>query len=201
MNGRILTVVVTALVAVGVGVGIGAAVWAGDGHGDEATSAHDAQTSVMTMADGGMDERDFLEQMVPHHESALAMAQFAVEQAQRPEVRQLAEGIIAAQNDEIAEMRDLYRSWYGDDLVPSTEGLHHDVDMGELEVANGTDFDRTFLRMMIPHHASAIVMGEAVMMGSPHQEVAGLADEITAAQAKEVGQMQRWREAWFPPFG
>ena len=52
--------------------------------------------------------------------------------------------------------------------------------------------------MMIPHHASAITMAESVMMGSPRDDVAMLADEIIAAQATEIGQMQRWREQWFP---
>ena len=39
------------------------------------------------------------------------------------------------------------------------------------------------------------------MMESPRRRSRALADEITAAQAKEIGQMQQWREAWFPPLG
>jgi uncharacterized protein (DUF305 family) len=55
--------------------------------------------------------------------------------------------------------------------------------------------------MMIPHHASAILMADRVMMGAPRAKIADLAEGIIAAQAKEIGQMQRWREAWFPPRG
>jgi uncharacterized protein (DUF305 family) len=44
-------------------------------------------------------------------------------------------------------------------------------------------------------------MCEEVMMGEPREEIAGLADEIVAAQAKEIGEMQEWRERFFPPLG
>jgi uncharacterized protein (DUF305 family) len=31
--------------------------------------------------------------------------------------------------------------------------------------------------------------------------VATMAGEIIAAQSKEIGEMQEWREQWFPPIG
>jgi uncharacterized protein (DUF305 family) len=148
----------------------------------------------------GMDERTFMEMMVPHHQSAIDMAELAIEKAQRPQVRRLAREIVAAQEAEIARMESWYQSWYGEKLVPSMSGPHGNVDMAELESAKD-DFDRVFLRMMIPHHASAIMMADAVMMSEPRSEIEALANEIIAAQAKEIGQMQRWREQWYPPLG
>jgi uncharacterized protein (DUF305 family) len=44
-------------------------------------------------------------------------------------------------------------------------------------------------------------MCEEVMMGEPREEIGALADEIVAAQAKEIGEMQEWRERFFPPLG
>jgi uncharacterized protein (DUF305 family) len=72
--------------------------------------------------------------------------------------------------------------------------------MSALETASH-DFDRVFLAMMIPHHASAITMAESAAMGKPGDEVMMLAEEIISAQAKEIGQMQQWRETWYPPRG
>ena len=37
--------------------------------------------------------------------------------------------------------------------------------------------------------------------GAPVDLADGFIHFSTAAQAKEIGQMQRWREAWFPPLG
>ena len=205
MTARLVTIVVVGVVALAAGVGIGAAVWAGGDDHDSGTgmssgaAGHGSGSSMMDSA--SLDEQAFLEQMVPHHESAIEMATMALEKGQRPEVRRLAQQIITAQESEIAQMKEWHREWFGDELVESSSGSHADVDMTELEQATGAEFDRAFLRMMIPHHASAVMMAEGVMMGSPREELSMLADEIIAAQAKEIGQMQQWRETWFPPLG
>jgi len=200
---------VVGVVALAAGVGIGAAIWSGGDHMDNASS-----TDMMGSTDGSMDmmesthgstdqasaldERTFLEQMVPHHESAIEMAQIALEKSERPEIRRLAQEIVAAQESEIDQMAAWHLEWFGEELTPDTSGAHGSMDMSQLETVSGDQFDSAFLSMMIPHHASAIVMAESVMMSSPRDEVAMIADAIVAAQAKEIGQMQRWRDQWFP---
>lgn len=207
MSNRLwLMLAVTAVVALGAGVGIGAAAWAGGDHDSGAAmmGGSSTQDGATDMGDAGsmsgeIDERTFMEMMVPHHQSAIEMAEMAIERAERPEVTRLARGIVAAQESEIARMESWYSSWLGDKLVPSMSGPHADADMARLEAAD--DFDRAFLRMMIPHHSSAIMMADQVMMSEPRGEIQALADEIVAAQSKEIGQMQRWREQWYPPRG
>lgn len=200
MNSRLVTLIVVAVVALGAGLGIGAAMWAGGDHGDDSSASMDQMSDGM-MSTTTLDEQSFLEQMVPHHESAIEMATLALEKGQRPQVRQLAQEIIDAQNAEIAQMRQWHQEWYGTELQASEEGHHASMDMSALEEATGEEFDRQFLAMMIPHHASAITMAEAVMMDAPRSEVEDLAAGIIAAQAAEIGEMQQWRQQWFPPSG
>lgn len=191
VSGRFWAIIaVVGVVALGAGVGIGAAAWAGGDHGGGAGQA--------AAGGGALDERSFLEQMVPHHRSAVAMANLALERTARPEIRRLAGRIVAAQEGEIARMESWHEARFGGELMPDMTGPHGSMDLGALEDLSGDEFDRAFLAMMIPHHASAITMAEGVMMGSPREDVAVLADEIIAVQATEIGQMQRWREQWFP---
>src|SRR4030042_3988554 len=64
---------------------------------------------------GNMD-RNFIEQMIPHHDDAILMAEIALKQAEHAEIKTLAENIRRTQSEENAKMRGWYKSWYGTDV-------------------------------------------------------------------------------------
>lgn len=71
-----------------------------------------AQQRALCSPVGSFDET-FMQLMIPHHQSAVAMAEVAQQQATHPEIRTLAQAIIAAQQKEIAQMKGWLSSWYG----------------------------------------------------------------------------------------
>ncbi|PSB15060.1 DUF305 domain-containing protein [Phormidesmis priestleyi ULC007] len=63
-------------------------------------------------ADAQFDLR-FLNAMIPHHEGAVVMAQDASSKSKRPEIKKLAQEIIASQKTEIKQMQQWKQAWYG----------------------------------------------------------------------------------------
>ncbi len=69
-------------------------------------AAHVAMSERMSSVPlTGDPDRDFLAQMIPHHEGAIDMSKVLLKDGVRPEVRRLAQEIIAHQQGEIEMMR------------------------------------------------------------------------------------------------
>lgn len=169
----------------------------------------------------------FIDMMIVHHQSAVAMAQVAIERADHEEVRELAREIIAAQEQEIAQMREWRDAWYpGAPAMPmdqmgammgemmggmpqmmGTPGAGMDMEgmMGMMDphaevqaLCNAPGpFDQAFLQAMIPHHQSAVAMAQAALERTARPEIRELAQAIIAAQEQEIAQMRQWLADWY----
>lgn len=60
------------------------------------------------------------------------------------------------------------------------------------------EFDLRFVDAMIPHHQGAVEMAQEVLSKSQRSEMKKLAQDIIAAQNREIEQMKQWRQAWYP---
>lgn len=225
----LIAAAVIAIVAVAGAVGFAAgragdddhmgASWSGDmpmvshgghhGGSDDAWSGPRMQMGAMpgmNMGDRGMamDERAFIAMMIPHHEMALDMATAVIDAGSDPQVRAAARTIRDDQRREIAQMKSWYLEWFGEEapVMPMSGAMAMmGMSMDHSTIATADDPDREFLRLMIPHHAGAIMMADMVLNGDARDEVTNLAKRIVAAQSDEIGRMQAMRERIAPPLG
>jgi uncharacterized protein (DUF305 family) len=158
-----------------------------------------AGSSPQTPPGNGAD-RAFAIAMIPHHRSAVEMAEVAKERSDRDEIKQLADAIIATQNAEIHQLAAVEQTLEDIGVEPGDLGVadHEmgmDDDVSMLEDAK--PFDREFIDMMIAHHQGAIRMARAEQERGENRELKDLAVAIVDAQAKEIDDMNTWRVEWF----
>jgi len=67
--------------------------------------ANDAMHKSMSIPLTGDADRDFVQGMIPHHQGAIDMARIELQYGKDPAIRKMAEGIIAAQESEIAQFK------------------------------------------------------------------------------------------------
>ena len=159
------------------------------------------QRSVCGLSLGMMGDidRHFIEQMIPHHEDAVHMAELALTKADHEELEQLAENIRNNQSREINDMRSWYKSWY-DAEVPefAIGGMGMMEDMTDLKLLEGAKlFDKEFIEQMIPHHQMAIMMAYMMLSRTEREEMKKLAQDIIRTQTEEINQMAQWYSKWY----
>ena len=152
---------------------------------------------------------EFAQMMIPHHQQAIAMAEIAVDRAQRAEVTSLAEQIRTAQGPEITQLTGFLTAWGAS--VPTTTGVSAGMNdsgmtgmngptmpgmmtgtqMNELRNASGAAFDTMFLQMMIEHHRGAVTDAQQEVDNGSNPEATQLATKIVADQTAEIGRMQQ----------
>jgi uncharacterized protein (DUF305 family) len=160
-------------------------------------------------ADADYDLR-FIDGMTVHHQGAINMAKEVLNKSKRPEMKKLANNIIAAQNREINQMKEWRKTWYAkadstpmayhaqmSHMMPMTpeqmQAMMMSMDLGVADA----EFDLRFLNAMIPHHEGALVMAEDALQKSKRPEMKKLSQEILTSQKQEIEQMKQWRQAWY----
>jgi uncharacterized protein (DUF305 family) len=200
------TLVGTALAVLALGAALTAC-------GDNASSGMTGRTSTTTSAAQQNDHNSadvaFAQQMIPHHQQALAMAKLVSGRTTNAKVTDLAGRIQKAQDPEIQQMTAWLNQWgaasntsmgampgMSTSAMPGMgdgrpmPGMMSDADMAKLQTVKGGDFDAMWLQMMVQHHQGAIDMAKTELAQGSSTDTKTLAQKIIDGQQAEVTEMQ-----------
>ena len=141
-------------------------------------------------------ERDFLSNMIPHHQGAIDSSKIMLELSKNTKIRQIAQNIIKAQEQEIKEFQALLslKNAYS---KPMDRKKYKEFKAGEAKIMQdmmknmqkvkpSEEFDKDFLRAMIHHHAGAIEVSKQILKYSNDTKIQNIAQNIIKAQEQEI---------------
>lgn len=151
----------------------------------------------------------YVDMMIPHHESIVALAQAALPRLTDERLTTIAQAIVDAQTAEVAELRGYRERFYGsadpmpmdahmmDMMSQAMPGMGSMDDMAfqmdaDLQVAAfcaAADPDVAFIDMTIPHHEMAIAASKTAVSQATHPEIRAFAERVVADQQREIDEL------------
>ena len=145
----------------------------------------------------------FVQGMIAHHDQAILMSDMALADSANAStsVTDLAQRIKDAQNPEVNMMTNWLSTWdmpmqmesNGDSSMGDMghSGLMSDSEMASMDGKMGSEFDKTWLELMIKHHQGALDMANAIKQDGMNSDVMNLADQIISGQSAEITEMEQ----------
>ncbi len=150
---------------------------------------YDEETMGLGTADRFVDLR-YLNQMATHHRGAILLAEQIKDKTKRPELKELANTILAGEPKLINELYEWKQNWYKDSRQVK------DPIVANLGPAN-ENVDLRFLNALIAHHESGIKMTKEIRAKSSRAEVLDNADAVENFLNSSLTSLQGWRKEWF----
>jgi uncharacterized protein (DUF305 family) len=165
-------------------------------------------------SDAAADHNDadltFVDEMLPHHEQAVAMVEMTEGRTLDPAFSALADQIRGEQEPEIADLKRWQKAWDlrdgsdgsggsggsdpddmdGMEMGGDMAGMMTTAQMTQLSESADSSFERLWLQMMIEHHRGAIAMAGTEATDGTYPPAVEMARSIQQAQAAEITQMQ-----------
>lgn len=163
-----------------------------------ACGSHDSSSTTSSSA--ASIDRAFATEMIDHHQMAIDMAKVAQDRATKPQVKALAASIIAAQQQEIDQLKTVDKQLAEKGVKPGNLGLSDSMmgmNMDDSMLMSAKPFERMFIDMMIPHHQGAIRMARIQIAKGENPQLRKLSQAVIAAQSKEIQDMNAWRMDWY----
>lgn len=150
----------------------------------------------------GSISHNFIVQMIPHHEAAIAMSECVLKFTDSAQLCAIAERIVSSQKQGVAEMQRILRCCgekknspcelkeYAECNDGILAQMFRDMDCACADGCVSCDF----MRQMIPHHEGAVRMSENALRFPVCEQLRPILCDIIATQKKGICEMERLME-------
>ncbi|HVL25723.1 MAG TPA: DUF305 domain-containing protein [Thermomicrobiales bacterium] len=155
----------------------------------------------------------YIDMMIPHHESVMALAEVALPELTDSRLKEIARAIIDAQGPEIAELEQLRDEWYGSpepaamddammgmmmEAMPGMGSAEHQMQVMSADwqvqtFCAAADKDLAFIDQVIPHHQMAIDSSRTAVEKAIHPELKEIAARVITDQQAEIDELEAIR--------
>ncbi|HEV7209514.1 MAG TPA: DUF305 domain-containing protein [Mycobacteriales bacterium] len=136
----------------------------------------------------------FLQDMLPHHQQAIAVAQIAARAGVDPRTRTFGGRVIAEQTPEVRRIQDMAKALrLHIDLAAGAAMAVHRISPAELSALDqqhGLALDRRFLALSITSEQGAVAMARTELAHGRYAPARALATSIAGAPGGEIPQLQ-----------
>jgi len=133
------------------------------------------------------DKQSFAEAMIPHHQQAIDISEFAPLNTANPEILAIADKIVLGQGPEIEKMTP-WLNGKSVDFTMMMDGMLSTTQVNTLRGLKQAEFDTLYAQYMIQHHEGAVKMA-ADAIGLDDPELTDFANEIIVTQSAEIEEL------------
>lgn len=156
----------------------------------------------------------YIDMMLPHHASIIALSEAALPHLTDPWLQELARDIIAAQSIENAQLTGWRTDWYGS-AEPATDEASMNLMLQAMPVGTmdemmfqmdpagqiarfctADDPNRAFLEQMIPHHQMAVDVSVIALDKAERPELLAFASTVSQEQQIEIALLAWIQSGW-----
>ena len=142
-------------------------------------------------------EQQFIDMMIPHHESIIALATVALPNLEDTRLREMATAIVSTQEAEISDLRALRETRFGSaEPGPMSLEIMQDpeLDAGAMiaSFCSAPDIDVSFAQATLSHHLMAVDSSREFLKTSQDAELRAIAEQVIAAQNAEIAVLERF---------
>jgi len=149
----------------------------------------------------GSIEKDFLANMIPHHQGAVDSSKFLLQNklTNNDKLIKLAKEIILTQEKEITEFEQILKEnsytttqiqkkTYKD-FVNDERNIMHKMH-ANMNISKSNTPQKAFIEAMIAHHQGAVDLSEQILLYSKDKKIRKIAENIINTQEKEIAEFK-----------